>query len=134
MLPGPDLTTTGNTTANGLAVEEKTPQIKVCSTLTNVAQWRLVICGSNFDSTHKAILVVYVPDKKPILYRNIPVDKQGKFQIGWKIADCGYMPTIISGYEVASSKSIPIKLQITSFGNCPAPTTTPVAGPSMGFT
>jgi len=114
--------------------ETKEPQIKVCSTQANIDQMRLVICGSNFDSTHKVILFVYVPGKKPILYRNIAVDKQGKFQIGWKFADCGNVPTFISSYDVTSSKPISVKLQITSFGNCPAPTTTPAAGPSWVFT
>jgi len=110
------------------------PQIKVCSTQANIDQMRLVICGSNFDIAHKAILVIHVPGKKPILFRNIPVDKHGKFQIGWKIADCGNVPTFISGYEVASPKSIPARLQITSFDNCTVPAIKPVAVPSRGFT
>lgn len=113
--------------------ETKGPQIKVCSTQANIDQMHLVICGSNFDSAHKVNLFVFMPGKKPILYRNIPVDKHGKFQIGWKIVDCRNMPGLISGYEVTSPKQIPAKLQITSFGNCTAPATTPVAVPSRGF-
>jgi len=114
--------------------EAKEPQIKVCSTQANIDQMRLVICGSNFDITHKATLAVSVPDKKPILYRSILVDKHGKFQFGWKIADCGNVPSLISGYEVTSPKQIPAKLQITSFGNCPVPAITPAAAPpSRGF-
>jgi hypothetical protein len=115
------------------ASEAKEPQIKICSTQANIDKMRLVICGSNFDSTHKVILLVYVPGKRPIMYRDIPVDKHGKFQIGWKIIDCGNVPTFINGYEAASSKSISAKLQITSFSNCPVPSTTPVAGPFRGF-
>jgi len=116
------------------APEAKGPEINVCSTQANIDQLRLVICGSNFDSTHKANLFVYMPGKIPVLYRNIPVDKLGKFQIGWKIADCGNVPTYIIGYEVASSRSILAKLQITSFGSCTLPTITPVAASSRGFT
>ena len=111
----------------------KEPHIKVCSKQANIDQMHLVMCGSHFDSTYKAILFVYVPGKKPIWLRNIPVDTQGKFQIGWKIADCGNVPTFIMGYEVTRSKPISVKLHITSFGNCPAPTTTPVVGPFRGF-
>jgi len=127
-----NLTATAIVTPTGTS-EAKETQIKVCSKQANIDQMHLVICGSNFDSTYKAILFVYVPGKKPIWLRNITVDTQGKFQVGWKIADCGNVPTFIIGYEVTSSKPISVKLQITSFGNCPAPTTTPVAGPFRGF-
>jgi hypothetical protein len=106
--------------------------LEVCSTQANIDQLRLVICGSNFDRFHHATLVVFVPGKKPIWFRNIPVDKHGKLQVGWKITDCGDVPTFIYGYEVTSSKPIIVKLQITSFGSCPAPTTTPKAK-SSGF-
>ena len=124
-----------NLTATAIVTPEaKEPHMKVCSTQADIELSHLVICGSNFDSTHKAILVVDVPGKKLISYRNILVDKHGKFQIGWKIADCENMPTIIYGSEVTSSKQISVKLQITSFGSCTAPDITPVAGPSRGFT
>jgi hypothetical protein len=113
----------------GQSTEGKEPHIKVCSTQDNIAQLQLVICGFHFDNTHKVILFVSIPGKRPILYRNIPVDKHGKFQIGWKIADCGNVPTIIYGYEVTSSKPIMVELQITSFGNCPVPAITPVVKP-----
>jgi hypothetical protein len=112
--------------------ESKEPYIKVCSTQANIAQLRLLICGFHFDSAHKATLIVSVPGKKLIWLRNIPVDKHGKLQVGWFISDCSYMPTIIYGYEVTSSKPIYVKLQITSFDSCLAPTTTPVGRPS-GF-
>lgn len=110
--------------------EAKEPRIKVCSTQNDITQMRLVICGFNFDSKHKATLVVYVPGKRPISYRNILVDKHGKFQIEWKIADCGNVPTFIFGYESAGTKSIKVKLQITSFGSCTVPTTFPLLNSS----
>lgn len=132
LTPGINLTDTAIVTPNGSSEGVKEPQIIVCSTSANIVQGRLIICGSNFDSIHKAILVVYVPGKRPIWLRNIPVDKLGKLQIGWKIVDCGNLPTIIYAYEVTSSKPINVKLQITSFGSCSATTTTPIVGPS-GF-
>jgi hypothetical protein len=119
-------------TAIGGSPNAKEPYLKVCSTQANIDQLRLVICGFNFDRFHHATLVVFVTGKKPIWFRNIPVDQHGKFQVGWQIADCGNVPTFIYGYEVTSSKPIIVKLQITSFGICHAPTTTPVAKPS-GF-
>ena len=110
----------------------KEPHIKVCSTQTNITQMRLVICGFHFDSKHKATMVVYVPGKTPIWIRAIPVDRHGKFQVEWTIADCSNVPTFIYGYEFTGTKFIKFKLQMTSFGSCPVPTTTPVAKTS-GF-
>jgi hypothetical protein len=117
-------------TAIGGASNAKVPYLKVCSTQANIDQLRLVICGSNFDRFHHATLVVFVPGKKPIWFRNIPVDQYGKLQVGWKITDCGYVPAFIYGFEVTGSKPIIVKLQITSFGSCTVPTTTPITIPS----
>jgi hypothetical protein len=128
--PGANLTATVTATANGTpdgARNVKEPYIKVCSTQSDIDQLRLIICGDNFDSTHKATLIAYVPGKNLLWLRNIPVDKHGTLQVGWIIADCGNVPTFIYGYEVTSLKPIIVKLQITSFGICPAPTTTSVA-------
>ena len=126
-----NLTATAIGTPGG-SYKAKEPHLEVCSTPANIDQLRLVICGSNFNRFHKATLIVYVPGKKLTWFRNISVDKHGKLQFGWKITDCGNVPAVIYGYEVTSSKPIIVKLQITSFGTCPAPTTTPVAKPS-GF-
>jgi hypothetical protein len=116
----------------GRSSKALSPQIKVCSTHANIAQLRLVICGFGFDSSDKAILVFYVPGKGVSVLRNIPVDKHGKFQVGWNLADCGNVPAFIYGYEVTRSKPIIVKMQITSFGSCPVPTSTPGVKPS-GF-
>jgi hypothetical protein len=122
-----------NPTATAIVQPEaKEPHIKVCSTQTNIAQMRLVICGFNFDREHKATLVIYVTDKGPFWVHAIPVDRHGKLQVGWIIADCSNVPTFVYGYEFTGTKYIKVKLQITSFGNCPVPTTTPVVKPS-GF-
>jgi hypothetical protein len=129
--PEANLTATADGRSNG-SPQVKEPYIKVCSTQSNLDQLRLVICGDNFDSTHKITLMVYVPGKNLLWLRDIPVNKHGKLQIGWIIPDCGDVPTFIYGYEVTSSKPIIVKLQISSFGSCPAPTSTPVAKPS-GF-
>jgi hypothetical protein len=120
------IVTPGSLTGSSNAKE---PQLEVCSTQANIDQLRLVICGSNFNGFHEATLVVYVPGKKLTWFRNIPVDKHGNLQFEWKIKDCGNVPTFIYGYEVTDSKPIIVKLQLTSFGTCPALTTTPVAKP-----
>jgi hypothetical protein len=125
------LTATAIVTPGGSS-KAKEPYLEVCSTQANIAQLRLVICGSNFNRFHQATLIVYVSGKKLTWFRNIPVDKHGKLQFTWKITDCRNVPTLIYGYEVTSSKPIIVKLQITSFGSCPAPTTRPEAKPS-GF-
>jgi hypothetical protein len=124
----PNLTATAVVTP-GRSSETKEPHIKICSTQANIAQLRLDICGFHFVSAHKATLIAYVPGKKLIWLRNIAVDKYGKFQIGWYLADCASVPTMIYGYEVTSSKPILVKLRITSFGRCPLPNTTPVVKP-----
>jgi hypothetical protein len=108
----------------------KEPHMRICSTSTNITQMRLVICGFNFDSMRKASLLVYVPGKGFFWLHAILVDRHGKFQVGWTIADCSNVPTFIYGYEVTNSKPIKVKLQITSFGRCPGSTTTPGANPS----
>ena len=79
--------------------EAKEPHIKVCSTQDDITQMRLVICGFNFDSKHKANLLIDVPGKGSFWIRNIPVDRHGKFQAVWTMADCSNVPTSISGYE-----------------------------------
>ena len=122
------LTVTAIVTPGGSSKANE-PYLEVCSTQANIDQMRLVICGSNFNRFHQVTLFVFTSGKKPTLLRNIPVDKQGKLQFGWKITDCGSVPTSIYAYEVTSTKPILVKLQITSFGSCPAPTTTPAAKP-----
>ena len=134
--PDPGLTATMNAEASATPVQTATPAlvtqpyIAVCSTPANVAQWRLVICGYNFEPAHKATLLAI--GKKPVWQSNLHVDQHGKFQFGWNILNCGNLPTIFYAFEEPSSKPIFVKLQITSFGSCPEPTTTPIAG-SPGF-
>jgi hypothetical protein len=123
------LTTTGIVTPDKPS-EAKTPYMKVCSTKANIDQLRLVICGFHFDSAHKTMLIAFVPGKRAILLRDIPVDNDGTLQVGWKIADCTNMPTMVFGYEATSSKPIFVILHITSFGNCTAQTPNSVVGPS----
>ena len=127
----PTQAATAIVTSNGTS-EAKGPHIKVCSTQANISQMRLVICGFHFDSKHKASLVVYVPGKGSFSIHAISVDRHGKFQVGWTISDCSNVPTFIYGYGSTGTKFIKFKLQITSFGSCPVPTTTPVAKPT-GF-
>src|SRR6266581_8923664 len=103
------------------------PYIEICSTPNNIAHWRLVICGHNFEAGYKVTLVAL--GKTPTWLPNLSVDKQGNFQVGWNIVNCRNLPTTIIAYEKANVKPRIVRLQNISFGSCPAPTTTPVAGP-----
>jgi hypothetical protein len=126
--PDPGLTATMNAEAGTTPVLTATKAyIKVCSTPADIVQRRLVICGHNFDPAHEAALLAF--GKKSMWQSNLPVDQHGTFQFGWNIVNCSNLPTIIYSYEATSSKPIYAKLQITSFGSCPEPTTTPIAGP-----
>jgi hypothetical protein len=125
--PDLDLTATAGTTP---VLTTTKAYIKVCSTPADIVQRRLVICGHNFDPAHEAALLAF--GKKPMWQSNLPVDQHGTFQFGWNIVNCSNLPTIIYSYEATSSKPIYVKLQITSFGSCSKPTSTPIAAPS-GF-
>jgi len=124
--PTPDLNLTATAGTTPVLTATKA-YIKVCSTPADIVQRRLVICGHNFDPAHEAALLAF--GKKPMWQSNLPVDQHGTFQFGWNIVNCSNLPTIIYSYEATSSKPIYAKLQITSFGSCPEPTTTPIAGP-----
>src|SRR5260370_18046396 len=122
----PDL----NLTATAGTIPVLTPTkayIKVCSTPADIVQRRLVICGHNFDPAHEAALLAF--GKKPMWQSNLPVYQHVTFQFVWNIVNCSNLPTIIYSYEATSSKPTYAKLQITSFGSCPEPTSTPIAGP-----
>jgi hypothetical protein len=93
---------------------------------------RLVICGFHFDSKHKAILVIYVQDKGSFSIHALAVDRHGQFQAEWPLGTCSNMPTLIEGNENGGAKQIKVKLPITSFGSCSAPTTI-TAGKPFGF-
>jgi hypothetical protein len=127
--PGLNLTALAGTTP---VVTPTRTSIKICSTPADIVQWRLVICGSNFEAGRKVSMFALVPRKHPLLRFNLPVDRQSNFQFGWNIVNCGNLPTIIYALEVTSSKPIFVKLQVTSFGSCSLQTPTSTAGPS-GF-
>src|SRR6266487_1343168 len=93
------------------------PYIEVCSTPYNIAHWRLVICGHNFEAGYKVTLVAL--GKTPTWLPNLSVDKQGNFQVGWNIVNCRNLPTTIIAYEKANVKPIIVRLQNISFGSCP---------------
>jgi hypothetical protein len=106
------------------------PYMEVCSTPADIAQWRLVICGHNFDPGDKVTLVAL--GKMFIWQPNLPVDKQGNFQVGWNIGTCGNLPTAIYAYEIETvhQKPFSVKLQDISFAGCSLPT--PTAGVKPG--
>ena len=105
------------------------PYIEVCSIPPNIAHMRLVICGHNFEAGSKVVLVAL--GKTPTMFPNVTVDKQGDFQTGWVINNCGDLPTTILAYEKTNKvKPMLITLQDIAFSRCPAPTAT--AGPSGG--
>ncbi len=116
-----------NLTATAGITQAVTPteaSITICSTAANIVQGRLVICGYNFEAGHKVLLSVFVSGKQFIQRFTSPVDRQGNFQIGWNIVDCGNLPSVIFAYEVVNAKLISARLQNISFGSCPvrAPT------------
>jgi hypothetical protein len=121
------LTATERAIANATAALTPTatpitePYIEVCSALNNIARWRLVICGHNFKAGYKVTLVAF--GKTVTRLPNLSVNKQGYFQVGWNIDNCGNLPTIIIAYEYekANAKSIYAGLQNIAFGDCPLP-------------
>lgn len=93
------------------------PYIEVCSSPDNIAHWRLVICGHNFEAGYKVALVSL--GKTLTWLPNLSVDKQGNFQVGWNIVNCRNLPTTIITYEKANVKPRIVRLQNISFGSCP---------------
>ena len=126
--PNLALTATANVDASATPVLTPTttpvtgPYIEVCSTSINIARWRLVICGYNFEAGYKVTLVA--PGKTPIVLSNPPVDKQGDFKVGWNIGNCGNLPSAIIAYEVVNTRPISARLRNISFGSCPVQTPT----------
>ena len=93
------------------------PYIEICSTPNNIAHWRLVICGHNFEAGYKVKLFALL-GKTLMLLSNVPVDKQGDFKVGWNIVNCGNLPSIIVAHEAVNAKPISARLQNISFGSC----------------
>ena len=112
---------TPTSTASSITV----PYIEVCSTPNNIAHWRLVICGHNFEAGYKVALIA--SGKTLTWLSNLSVDKQGNFQAEWNIVNCWNLPTAIIAYEKTNAKPILARLQHIAFGDCPVPSAT--AGP-----
>ena len=93
------------------------PYIEVCSTPNNIAHWRLVICGHNFEAGYKVKLFALL-GKTLMLLSNVPVDKQGYFKVGWNIVNCGNLPSVIVAHEAVNAKTISARLQNISFESC----------------
>ena len=92
------------------------PYIEICSTPINIARWRLVICGHNFEAGYKVTLVA--SGNVPVRLPNLRLDKQGDFKVGWNIMNCGNLPSAIVAHEVVNAKTISARLQNISFGSC----------------
>ncbi len=116
--PNLALTATANAGTNitPTATPVTGPYLEVCSTHYNIARWRLVICGYNFEAGYKVTLVAL--GNVPVWLPNLPVDKQGDFKVGWNIVNCGNLPSIIVAHEVVNPKPISARLQNISFGSC----------------
>ena len=93
------------------------PYIEICSTPNNIAHWRLVICGHNFEVGYKVKLFALL-GKTLMLLSNVPVDKQGYFKVGWNIVNCGNLPSVIVAHEAVNAKTISARLQNISFESC----------------
>ncbi len=92
------------------------PYIEVCSTPNNIAHWRLVICGHNFEAGYKVTLVA--SGNVPVRLSNLHIDKQGDFKVGWNIMNCGNLPSVIVAHEAVNAKTISARLQNISFESC----------------
>src|SRR6266480_30891 len=92
------------------------PYIEICSTPINIARWRLVICGHNFEAGYKVTLVA--SGNVPVRLPNLHIDKQGDFKVGWNIMNCGNLPSAIVAHEAVNAKTISARLQNISFGSC----------------
>ena len=112
------LTATANagTSISPTATPVTGPYVEVCSTPNNIAHWRLVICGHNFEAGYKVTLVAF--GNVPVWLPNLPVDKQGDFKVGWNIVNCGNLPSVIVAHQVVNPKPISARLQNISFGSC----------------
>jgi hypothetical protein len=128
--PTPNLALTATVSATAAVTPTATPitgpYIEVCSTPPNIAHWRLVICGHNFEAGYKVTLFAF--GKTLTRLPNLLVNKQGNFQGGWTIDNCGNLPTIIFASEKANAKPIYVGLQDIAFGKCAL--LTPTVGPS----
>ena len=92
------------------------PYIEICSTPINIARWRLVICGHNFEAGYKVTLVA--SGNVPVRLPNLHIDKQGDFKVGWNIMNCGNLPSVIVAHEAVNAKTISARLQNISFESC----------------
>ncbi len=92
------------------------PYIEICSTPINIARWRLVICGHNFEAGYKVTLVA--SGNVPVRLPNLHIDKQGDFKVGWNIMNCRNLPSAIVAHEAVNAKPISARLQNISFGSC----------------
>jgi len=113
------LTATANagTSISPTATPVTGPYVEVCSTPNNIAHWRLVICGHNFEAGYKVKLFALL-GKTLMLLSNVPVDKQGDFKVGWNIVNCGNLPSVIVAHEAVNAKTISARLLNISFGSC----------------
>ncbi len=127
--PNLALTATAKAEVSPTLTASPVPYIKVCSTPTDVAHSRLVICGFNFEPGHKVSLIVTLPGKVPNTLSAVPVDKQGRFQVRWYVFNCKNLPTTIFAYEVGNKKISSNVLANISFAGCSVPTPTPTLAP-----
>jgi hypothetical protein len=102
--------------------------IKICLTPTDIAQFRLVICGHNFEAGHKVLLVATfatLAGRTFTIRHVVTVDKQGNFQGSWYVYNCRYQATAISASEIDNPQSFSATLENIAFPGCAL---TPTAG------
>jgi hypothetical protein len=123
-LATPTVAATAMQTPTSTAAPVTGPYMEVCLTSNyNIAHWRLVICGHNFEAGSKVVLVAL--GKTPTMLPNVSVNKQGDFTIGWIIDNCANLPTTIFAFEMTNkTKPTEVTLQDIAFGDCPVATAT----------
>ena len=126
-VPTPTLTPVPISLSSPTPTVEPGPSIVMCSTPTEIAHFRLHICGHNFQPGDKVLLILYFSKKPP---RQLPMplaNWQGYTEIMLNIVNCSQVPIAIQAQDLTHPSDSPKPLEAVPFGNCPVPTQTPPA-------
>ena len=100
--PTQTATVTGSPTPTGMSGIHG-PNIVVCSTADDIKNYRLVICGSNFEPKDKVELFeTLIPNKPAVVRGSITVKTKGEFRIVLYIFRCSDVPLAIVAEDVSS--------------------------------
>jgi len=113
----------GTETATGTATPSPTqPTLKLCTTSTDKAQWRIRICGNNFTPSDKVQLVVHLASGDVKTRHQVIVNTQGIFQDFWYVFNCKDYPVAVDVQDVTHPAEVAPELQSNQLGQCSIPT------------